>query len=53
MVDYKRMSTIQILQGMYSILQKTMLDNPGRIANYSGDIGEIAINMSAGALHNE
>ncbi len=33
-----------------AILQKTMLDSLGRIASYSGDIAEIAINMSAGAL---
>jgi len=33
-----------------AILQKTMLDSFGRIASYSGDIAEIAINMSAGAL---
>ncbi|CAG0980232.1 hypothetical protein METP2_01927 [Methanosarcinales archaeon] len=32
-----------------AILQKTMLDSLGRIASYSGDIAEIAINMSAGA----
>jgi phosphate uptake regulator len=31
-----------------AILQKTMLDSLGRIASYSGDIAEIAINMSAG-----
>ncbi len=31
-----------------AILQKTMLDSMGRIASYSGDISEIAINMSAG-----
>lgn len=30
-----------------AILQKTMLDSLGRIASYSGDIAEIAINMSA------
>ena len=29
-----------------AILQKTMLDSLGRIASYSGDIAEIAINMS-------
>ncbi|MCZ7355308.1 MAG: AbrB/MazE/SpoVT family DNA-binding domain-containing protein [Candidatus Methanoperedens sp.] len=33
-----------------AILQKTMLDSLDRIASYSGDIAEIAINMSAGAL---
>jgi hypothetical protein len=33
-----------------AILQKTMLDSLGRIASYSGDIAEIAINMSAGAM---
>lgn len=33
-----------------AILQKTMLDSLGRIASYSGDIAEIAINMSVGAL---
>lgn len=33
-----------------AILQKTMLDSLGRIASYSGDIAEIAINLSAGAL---
>jgi hypothetical protein len=27
-----------------------MLDSLGRIASYSGDIAEIAINMSVGAL---
>ncbi|MCX9085066.1 MAG: phosphate uptake regulator PhoU [Candidatus Methanoperedens sp.] len=31
-----------------AILQKTMLDSLGRISSYSGDIAEIAINMSAG-----
>jgi len=31
-----------------AILQKTMLDSLGRIASYSGDIAEIAINMSVG-----
>ncbi len=36
-----------------AILQKTMLDSLGRIASYSGDIAEIAINMSAGALGDE
>ena len=30
-----------------AILQKAMLDSIGRIASYSGDIAEIAINMSA------
>ncbi|MFZ2410953.1 MAG: phosphate uptake regulator PhoU [Candidatus Methanoperedens sp.] len=34
-----------------AILQKAMLDSLGRIASYSGDIAEIAINMSAGALN--
>ncbi len=29
-----------------AILQKTMLDSLGRIASYSGDLAEIAINMS-------
>ncbi len=33
-----------------AILQKTMLDSLGRIASYSADLAEIAINMSAGAL---
>jgi phosphate uptake regulator len=33
-----------------AILQKTMLDSLGRIADYSADLAEIAINMSAGAL---
>ncbi len=33
-----------------AILQKTMLDSLGRIASYSGDIAEIAINMSAGSF---
>jgi phosphate uptake regulator len=33
-----------------AILQKSMLDSFGRIASYSGDIAEIAINMSAGSL---
>lgn len=33
-----------------AILQKTMLDSLGRIASYSGDIAEIAINMSAGTM---
>lgn len=33
-----------------AILQKTMLDSLGRIASYSADIAEIAINMSAGAM---
>ncbi len=33
-----------------AILQKTMLDSFERIASYSGDIAEIAINMSAGSL---
>ncbi len=33
-----------------AILQKTMLDSLGRIASYSGDIAEIAINMSVGGL---
>jgi phosphate uptake regulator len=36
-----------------AILQKTMLDSMGRIASYSGDIAEIAINMSAGPLEDE
>jgi phosphate uptake regulator len=36
-----------------AILQKTMLDSLGRIASYSGDIAEIAINMSAGTMENE
>ncbi|MFA4934885.1 MAG: phosphate uptake regulator PhoU [Candidatus Methanoperedens sp.] len=31
-----------------AILQKTMLDSLGRIASYSGDLAEIAINMSVG-----
>lgn len=33
-----------------AILQNTMLSSLGRIASYSGDIAEIAINMSAGSL---
>jgi len=33
-----------------AILQKTMLDSLGRIASYSADIAEIAINMSAGTM---
>jgi phosphate uptake regulator len=33
-----------------AILQKTMLDSFGRIGSYSGDIAEIAINMSAGSF---
>ncbi len=33
-----------------AILKKTMLDSFGRIGSYSGDIAEIAINMSAGSL---
>jgi phosphate uptake regulator len=33
-----------------TVLQKTMLDSLGRIASYSGDIAEIAINMSVGGL---
>ncbi len=33
-----------------AILQKMMLDSFGRIGSYSGDIAEIAINMSAGTL---
>ncbi len=33
-----------------AILQKTMLDSLGRIASYSADLAEIAINMSAGTL---
>ncbi len=33
-----------------AILQKAMLDSFWRIASYSGDIAEIAINMSVGAL---
>ncbi|KCZ72865.1 phosphate uptake regulator [Candidatus Methanoperedens nitroreducens] len=33
-----------------AILQKTMLDSIERIASYSGDIAEIAINMSAGTM---
>lgn len=32
-----------------AILQKTMLDSLDRIASYSGDLAEIAINMSANA----
>jgi len=36
-----------------AILQKTMLDSMGRIASYSGDIAEIAINMSAGTPGDE
>lgn len=36
-----------------AILQKTMLDSLGRIASYSGDIAEIAINMSVGTPGNE
>ncbi len=34
-----------------AILLKTMLDSLGRIASYSGDIAEIAINMSVGSLN--
>ncbi len=34
-----------------AILHKTMLDSLGRIASYSGDIAEIAINMSVGSLN--
>jgi phosphate uptake regulator len=34
----------------FAILQKSMLDSFGRIASYSGDIAEIAINMSAATL---
>lgn len=33
-----------------AILQKTMMDSLGRIASYSADIAEIAINMSAGTM---
>ena len=33
-----------------AILQKTMLDSFGRLGSYSGDIAEIAINMSAGSF---
>jgi hypothetical protein len=33
-----------------AILQKSMLDSLGRISSYSGDIAEIAINMSAGTM---
>jgi phosphate uptake regulator len=36
-----------------AILQKSMLDSLGRISSYSGDIAEIAINMSAGTMENE
>lgn len=36
-----------------AILQKTMLDSFGRIASYSGDIAEIAINMSVGTPGDE
>jgi phosphate uptake regulator len=33
-----------------AILLKSMLDSLGRISSYSGDIAEIAINMSAGTI---
>ena len=36
-----------------AILQKTMLDSLGRIASYSGDLAEIAINMYAGTLNSD
>jgi len=36
-----------------AILQKSMLDSIGRIGSYSGDIAEIAINMSAGTMESE
>lgn len=36
-----------------AILQKTMLDSFGRVASYSGDIAEIAINMSVDTLGEE
>jgi phosphate uptake regulator len=36
-----------------AILQKTMLNSFGRIASYSGDIAEIAINMSVGTPGDE
>ncbi|TRZ87740.1 MAG: phosphate uptake regulator PhoU [Methanosarcinales archaeon] len=36
-----------------AILQKTMLDSFGRIASYSGDIAEIAINMSVDTFGDE
>lgn len=36
-----------------AILLKTMMDSLGRIASYSSDLAEIAINMSAGADESE
>lgn len=46
-------SQSDILKGLFkiediqsAILKKTMLDSLGRIASYSGDIAEVAINMS-------
>ncbi len=41
----KKLFNIENIQS--ALLQKTMLDSLGRIANYSGDIAEITINMSA------
>jgi len=40
----KKLFKIENIQS--AIYQKTMLDSLGRIASYSGDIAEIAINMS-------
>lgn len=40
----KRLFEIEDIQS--AILEKTMLDSFGRIASYSGDIAEVAINMS-------
>ena len=40
----KRLFEIEDIQP--AILEKTMLDSFGRIASYSGDIAEVAINMS-------
>ncbi|MBU4223397.1 MAG: phosphate uptake regulator PhoU [Euryarchaeota archaeon] len=40
----KKLFNIEDIQS--AILMKTMLDSLGRIASYSGDIAEIAINMS-------
>jgi phosphate uptake regulator len=36
----------KIIDIQSAILMKTMLDSLGRIASYSGDIAEVAINMS-------
>ncbi len=40
----KKLFEIKDIQS--AILVKTMLDSIGRIASYSGDIAEVAINMS-------